>query len=445
MQNSKILRYYSSIQYLGMHKVEMSDIIIFMNQLTSSPTSLDKLKTVFFLGLTCNFTTFAGCTVIWVILAKNSWVSGFWEMLFTVIAFAPVFMGDAINNYTLGRIKIEQQQGWDDVQISVSGREKVARYYKLYRFMAILPAYLLAAAIVATFGAEPTTVKYLKVAFFVAFTLNFFRANHLLQCFIAPRLPAYGGKALAIRSFIIASIFAIWYIYFWFYEPQPMSKLAIFGSGSLYFLLNAILQPLPTRYSLLRPSKPRSRAAFFTIEILSEGQLQAIPGAEKIDQTTLQPLFEMGFTFLGNIRMPLIELPLFQAWGKAMVSSDGKTMALLLGTEVKKGLHHSLIAVKGDRYVITTNFGAGHARLPTEVNYQPQERNYSLNDLLDCHKKAINDDFEPIARQAWPRLENLVKSVIRFLESETVQKQQAKSGTAETVTDAEIKPPGSES
>lgn len=409
-----------------------------MNKLTSNPTSLDKLKTVFLLGLTCNLTTFAGCSLIWIILVKNDWISGFWETLFTVMAFAPIFMGDAINNYTLGRIRIEQQNGWDDVQISVSGREKVARYYKQYRLLSILPAYLLAAAVAAKFGADQATIQLLKTAFFAAFVINFLRATHFLQCFIAPRLPGYGGRTLVIRSFLTAAVFSSWFVYFWFHGPLPMSKLAIFGSGMLYFFINAVLNPLPTRFSLLRPGKPHSKAAFFTIEILNDEQLHAIPGTEKIDPQSIKSLGENGLAFLGNLRMPLIELPLFQAWGSAMVSADGKTLLLLLASEVKKGLHHTLVSVCGNKYVITTDFGAGQAKLPAEVMYKPCEKGTSVKDLLACHNSMIDDNFEQIAPQAWPRLESLVKSVIRFLENETTQRRQAQATAASINTNPAV-------
>ena len=123
-----------------------------MNVTTSSSTGLDKLKAVFFLGLSCNLTTFTVCAITWIVMAKNGWVSGIWQTALTVLAFIPVFMADAIDNYVLGRIRLEHEKGWDDVQISVHGRQKVARYYQFFRILSIIPAYLLAAVMIASYS-----------------------------------------------------------------------------------------------------------------------------------------------------------------------------------------------------------------------------------------------------------------------------------------------------
>lgn len=405
-----------------------------MNQITSNPTSFDKLKTVFFLGLTCNFTTFIGCAAIWIVLSRNEWVNGLIETILVVFAFAPAFMADAVNNYTLGRIRLEQEKGWDDVQISVRGREKVAHFYKFYRALSILPAYLLAAAMLATYGTDLLLVQHLKLGFLLAFMLNFSRSTFLLQKYIAPRLPGYGGRRLMIRTLVISTTFALWYLWFWSQPAGMMSKLAILGNGLFYFFLAGVLHPLPTRFSLLRPGKPASRAAFFGIEILSDEQLQAIPGGTIFNEALRQPLVEAGFSFLGNIRMPLIELPLFQAWGVAMISSDGRTLGLLLDTEVKKGPHRSLISSSNGRFVITTDFGTGQAKFPAEVCYKLVERGLNKVEMLKLHNGRLNSEFEQLNILAWQRLEELVKKILRFLESETIERRRA-AGKANNTND----------
>lgn len=406
-----------------------------MNQLTSNPTSFDKLKTVFFLGLTCNFTTFFGCAAVWIALARNEWVSGLIETALIVFSFAPVFMGDAVSSYTLGRIKLEAEKGWDDVQISVRGREKVAKFYRFYRALSILPAYLLAASIVATWGGDALLVQRLKIAFLVACALNFARSAHLLQRFIAPRLPGYGGRRLVWRMLIISGIFTAWYLWFYNLPHQAMSKLAIIASGVLYFIISGVLHPLPTRFSLLRPGRPASRVAFFSVELLSDEQLQAIPGSGIFTEALRQPLCEAGFRFLANIRMPLIELPLFQSWGVAMISADGRTLGLLLDTEVKKGPYRCLISVGGGRFVITTDFGSGQAKFPAAVCYKLVERSLNKAEMLKLHHARTGGDFEQLNSVAWQRLEELVKTILRYLESETAERRRnaapaAQAGTA---------------
>ncbi|NCB37741.1 MAG: hypothetical protein EOM80_03140 [Erysipelotrichia bacterium] len=408
-----------------------------MNQLTSKPASFDKLKAVFFLGLTCNFTTFIGCCIIWITISRNEWQSGILETALVVMSFIPVFMADAINNYTLGRIRLEHEKNWDDVQISVKGREKIARYYKFYRALSVLPAYLLAAAMLATFGYPETTVYYLKIAFFFAFVLNFLRSIFFLQRFIAPRLPSYGGKRLTIKAFLTATVFSLWFIYFISLPHAAMSKTIIFSSGLLYFLLAAVLHPLPTRFSLLRPGRSASKAAFFSIEILSEEQLLSMPGAEKINGQLYQDLSDRGFTFLAHIRMPLIELPLFQSWGTALLSADGKVLAMLLDSEIKKGIHRTLLSYDNDKFVITTDFGSPQAKFPAQVHYKIIEKSKTNADMIELHTAMIDGNFENLSVKAWNCLEKLIHNILRFLESETAERK--RSSTAEVSANSENK------
>lgn len=396
-----------------------------MNSVTSSPTSFDKLKSVFFLGLTCNLTTFIGCTAVWITLARNGWAEGLINTVLAVFVYIPVFMGDAINNYTLGRIRLEFQKGWDDVQISVHGREKVARLYVVYRIISILPAYLLASIFVYSNGNDASLVWNLKIAFFLACSLNFARASYMLQKFIAPRLPSYGGKSLLIRLLISSTLLGSWLIWLFGRPHGPLSGPAIFAGGLLYFLIGGVMHPLPTRFSLLKPGRPASRKAFFRVELLSDEQLQAIPGGNIFNASLKEPFLNAGFTFHGNIRMPLIELPLFQSWGIAMLSEDGRTLGLLLDTEVKKGPYRSLVSVCQNRFVITTDFGSGQAKFPENISYKLVERSLQKTEMLKLHQAHINNTFEPLNTCAWVKLEELVKSILRFLESETAERKKA--------------------
>ncbi len=405
-----------------------------MNSVTSSPTSFDKLKSVFFLGLTCNLTTFIGCTAVWITLARNGWAEGLINTVLAVFVYIPVFMGDAINNYTLGRIKLEFQKGWDDVQISVHGREKVARFYVVYRMISILPAYLLASVFVYSNGNDPTLVTNLKIAFLLTCGLNFARGSYMLQKFIAPRLPSYGGKSLLIRLLIASTVLGSWFVWLLGLPPGPLSGWAIFAGGLLYFLVAGIMHPLPTRFSLLKPGRPASRKAFFRVELLSDEQLQAIPGGNIFDAALKEPFLNAGFTFHGNIRMPLIELPLFQAWGMAMLSADKRILGLLLDTEVKKGPYRSLISVCQNRFVITTDFGSGQAKFPENISYKLVERSLQKTEMLKLHQAHINSSFEPLHECAWGKLEELVKSILRFLESETAERKRAADPHPTTVT-----------
>jgi len=406
-----------------------------MNATTSGSTGLDKLKAVFFLGLSCNLTTFTGCAITWIVMAKNGWVSGIWQTALTVLAFIPVFMADAIDNYTLGRIRLEHEKGWDDVQISVHGRQKVARYYQFFRFLSIIPAYLLAASMIVSFSDHPQTAHTLKIAFLVAFAAQFYRSYWLLKRHIATRLPSFGGRRLTGRTLIIASIFTLWFIYFWNLPAQPYSLGQIAGSGLLYFFISALLHPLPTRYSLTRPGRPIARGNFFKVEVINSEQLDSLPGAAEID-TVLQNSFESArFCHLANIRMPLIELPLFQCWGQAHLDQDNKILLLLLACEPHKGIHRCLISRVADKYLITTDFGAQQAKFPDSISYQLLDRKTPGEEILRQHQNRITTTAEVLSDQPWQHLEAIVKSVIAFLESEHTRTRTA--GISEGVISSE--------
>lgn len=389
-----------------------------MNVTTSSSTGLDKLKAVFFLGLSCNLTTFTGCAITWIVMAKNGWVSGIWQTALTVLAFIPVFMADAIDNYVLGRIRLEHEKGWDDVQISVHGRQKVARYYQFFRFLSIIPAYLLAAAMIVSFSEQPQTAQTLKLAFLFAFAVQFYRSYWLLKRHIATRLPSFGGRRLTGRTLIIASIFTLWFIYFWNLPAQPFSLSQIVGSGLLYFFISAMLHPLPTRYSLTRPGRPIARANFFKVEVINSEQLDSLPGAAEINDNLLQPFTAANFRHLANIRMPLIELPLFQCWGQAHLAEDEKTLLLLLACEPHKGIHRCLISQIAGQYLITTDFGAQQAKFPGSISYQLTDRKTSGEEILRQHQNRITATADSLSNQPWQHLEAIIRSVIAFLESE---------------------------
>lgn len=402
-----------------------------MNLTTSGSTGLEKLKSVFFLGLTCNLTTFAGCAVTWIILAKNGWVSGIWQTLITVLSFIPIFMADAINNYTIGRIKLEHDKGWDDVQISAQGRQKVASHYQFFRLLSIIPAYLLAAAIIAGFSGDEGIIQALKLAFLLAFAVQFYRCYWLLHRYISTRLPSFGGRRLIGRSMIIASVFTLWYLYFWKLPAQPLSLSQIFASGLLYFFISAALHPLPTRYSLIRPGRPIAKGNFFKVEIIDDELLSSLPGAEEINQNLRQPFIDAGFTLIANIRLPLIALPLFQSWGQLFIAGDKKTLLLLLACEPQKGTHRSLVSLHGDKYTLTTDFGTPQAKFPGNIDCIIHERKIASAELLMLHHKHSGDNADEFSAEPWHHLETMIKSVIAFLESENARARS--SGTANGV------------
>lgn len=407
-----------------MHYRPGNVIIDHMEQVAAGNKAVDRIKSVFLLGLSSNFTTLVGLVMVWIILSRNDWVYGFWETAFTILAFAPVFMGDAINHYCLGRIRLEHYKGWDDIQVTSEGRIRVAHYYYIFRMVSVLPAYLLAGVFISSFGPEVATRTFMKQAFLAAFILNFFRATWFLKSCIAPRLPGYGGKKLFIRTFLAALAFSGWFLYMWMTPGAPYSKSFIFISGFFYFFLNAFLQPLPTRYSLLRPGKASRREAYFSVEVIEDEQLESLDNAVKINATTAEFITGFKFEKLKNIRLPLIELPLFQAWGTISCDPEGKIGLLVLDSEVKRGVHRSMVSYSGENIFITTDFGAPQAKFPANVKYQGLEKNITHEKMLEAHAKFTSEcDMENVKSAICVKLEKFVKNMIKFLETDATAKR----------------------
>lgn len=397
-----------------------------MKQSGVSNQAVERLKSVFMLGLTSNMTTFAGLLLIWILTARSELVSGFLNTLLTVLAFTPTFMADAINHYCLGRIKLEHIKGWDDIQITPESRSQIAHHYQLFRIASIVPSYLLAASALSALGLASAEIELnLRLAFLAAFILHFARATWFLHHCVAPRLPGYGGRKLFWRSSIAILAFAGWFGYYssqvaTLSEKSVYSASAfIFLSGVFYFFLNAFMHPLPTRYSLLRPGKVTRREVFFAIEVLDQEQFAALNGVDAINAAAEECRRVLHFEKISNIRMPLLELPLFQAWGNIFIDASGKTAMLILDSEVARGVHRSLISFVGDSIFITTDFGAPQAKFPPGVTYCNLNRNLSATELMQKHQQQLGSaDPDNIRNSVCLKLEHFVKSMIKFLEKD---------------------------
>lgn len=415
----------------------MNVIIITMNKITSNSARFDKLKTVFFLGLSCNFTSLVGCIAVWVALDKLGYADGAIATALLVLSFAPIFMADAVNNYTLGRIKLEQEKNWDDVQVTPHGRKKVGLFYKFYRMLSIFPAYLLAASFVATYSQNAQAVHNLKFTFLFAFILNFTRAMTFLKNAVAPRLPSFGGRSLVARMIVISLCFSFWFMWFKQLEAVPTPKLYIFLSGIFYFIVSGIMHPLPTRFSLLSPGKHVTREAFLTIELISEKQLNLISKENITTPENTQPLEKEGFTLVKHVRMPLIELPLFQMWGSAYLNENKNIMAFLFENEIKKGLSFTFLSVKNGSYIITTSFETEGVRFPQGIDYEEADKSLKPSEILKLHINRMGMDSENLSDTPWKHLENLFKSIIDFLHTGTAQRRKITKKTGNEIADNE--------
>ncbi len=397
-----------------------------MKQGIAGNQAVERLKAIFMLGLTSNLTTFVGLILIWILAARHNLVSDVFEVLLTVLPFTPIFMADAINHYCLGRVRLEHLKGWDDIQITAEGRAINAHHYQLFRFSSILPSYLLAAAVLASLGnATPALQINLRLAFLAAFILHFARATWFLHRCVAPRLPGYGGHRLVWRTAIAATAFAAWFAYFSIKAHEMAGMTMPTGAGFtlifgvFYFFLNAFIHPLPTRYSLLRPGKVTRREAFFSVEILDNEQFAATSNAGAIDARAASVGHALNLKKLNNIRLPLLELPLFQSWGSLFLDQSGKMAMLVLDSEVDRGIHRSLVSFAGDRIFITTDFGSPKAKFPEYVSYNSADRKVTDQQLLQTHITHIAGfNADDISSSICLKLENFIKAMISFLEKD---------------------------
>jgi hypothetical protein len=408
-----------------------------MKQNDSNLTRFDKFKTIFYLGLSCNFTSIVGCVAVWVALTKLEYSSSIFATVLLALCFVPIFMADAVNNYTLARIKLEQEKGWDDIQITPESRVNVHKGYKIYRAFSILPSYALAAVFVASYSSSasanlPKIMPSLKLLCLVLFVLCFTRAMTFLKQGIIPRIPSFGGKSFINRMLAVSIIFSFWFIYFWQWNTYPATKSYILFSGFLYFILSGIIHPLPTRFSLLSRGKP-SCQSFLTIELITQEQLDNLSKEKIAEKVAADPTLTEGFQFLRYFKMPLIELPLFHMWGLAFLNESKNILAIFFENEVKPGISCALISSLNNNYTITTNFHADGVSFPGTIFYERMNEDLKFSEMLKFHFNRINEGSEDISKTAWNHLESIFKQIIEFLKVGSVcYKKTTKISTNET-------------
>jgi hypothetical protein len=261
-------------------------------------------------------------------------------------------------------------------------------------------------------------VQLLKIAFLISFSIHFLRNSFFMQKYFAPRIPGFGGKTLFKRSFLVASFFALAYLYLWFRPHAAFSKLEILLVGFVYFIVCAVLQPLPTKFSLLKPGRRPGKKAFFGIEVIHENEIQANELAQ-IEEAYAGSEMKEQLDFNNFIRMPLLELPLFQAHGRLFVETGKKVAVLFLFSEVRKTVHRSLISWKKEKLYITTDFGSPQAKFPANFFYKDYSKAESLKGLFNEHLQL--DDFDLIDESnLYAKLESAVKEMIVFLETDSI-------------------------
>lgn len=374
------------------------------------------MKSIFALGIGSNFFTLAGIAVGMVVLGKTGWVDGLFGQIWMSLCLAPVFMGDAVNAYVLGRIRLEGEKGWDDVQITPEGRAALGRFHRFWRTLSFLSALMLGLILLTSLAPDPSTGQAFQPLFLALFLAHACRCLITIQTCYVPRVPMFGGSWLARRAAVTGAIFGGWMLWLWMRPAGPFSSFGFLFHGTVYFLLCATLQPLPSKFSVL--ARTKAPVQDLSVHPLPEGIENP---AEKIaiSQAAAWWKAETSFASLGFFRMPLLELPLFSASGEAFRSSDGRVLALLLISEVRPRVHRTLVSRLGDEAVVTTDFGAPDARFPEGIRYGTAPADESDAAMLERHRACLPPDGAALEDPPWEFLAALGVMMLQFLAQKT--------------------------
>ena len=383
-----------------------------MNALLPPPKSGEKLKAIFALGIGSNFFTLTGGAISMIVLGKTGWVDSFFDQVWFSFCLAPTFMGDAVNSYVLGRIRLEKMKGWDDVQILPEGRESLLRLHRFWRTLSFISATLLGLILLTSLSPDPSAGRALCPLFLVVFTAHAARCMLTIQTCFAPVVPMFGGSWVIRRAAVTGAIFGGWLLWLWTRTPGPLSGLGFLLHGTVYFLMCAFLQPLPSKFSVIQP---QTNSVHDMCASPLENGLEN--PAERVAVANVSAWWKAdgGFTSVGFFHMPLIELPLFQSYGEALRSPDGKILALILLTEVKPRIHRTLVSMVDDGAYITTDFGAPDAHFPEGFHYQTIASTETDPAFLNKHAERVPANLDPIDSPPWDALTALSIMMLQFL------------------------------
>ncbi len=163
-------------------------------------------------------------------------------------------MGDAVNNYVLGRIRLEEQNDWDDIRITSQYKTRISKYYTIYRAFSILSSYgIVVIFVILLLGNSSSPVwllKYLVPSVAVIAFIHFGLAFQTMIKGIAPEIPEYKKQGLYYRIIFIFLVCIGWYALFQKYYAENISQLFAFISSVFYFIVSGMMHPLPAKGSL---------------------------------------------------------------------------------------------------------------------------------------------------------------------------------------------------
>lgn len=237
-----------------------------MQSQTSGNSGFNKLKTILFLGLSCNYTTLVGCITVWVFLQHFNLVSDWFKAGTITLSVMPFFMGDAVNAYVLGRIKLEHKNDWNDIKIVFQEKERIANFYSLYRGISILTSYGAVALIICHLG-KISIPKWSIILLAVVGILHLSRCLLTIIKGIAPIITSYKKPGTLYRVIFLLIISLLWYYLFTLQNLSNLNNMFVFISGILYFILCGTMHPLPSNGSLI--------SSILRDSIISAAQAQA--------------------------------------------------------------------------------------------------------------------------------------------------------------------------
>jgi len=390
----------------------------------------DKLKATLILGIGSNFSTMAGILAGWVLLGRTGWVDGFWSQILVALLLAPTFMGDAINAYALGRIRLDTLHGWDDIQITEEGRRALGTLHHARRLLSFLTAAALAFLLLVSFAPDPGRFGAVRMLFPALLVLHAARCFHTVHAYVAPRIPAFGGMALVKRFALAFGIGIPWVCWLILRAPAPEAWWSMILHGTVYFLISGWLQPLPSKFSVFQAGRSGRRLPRLVVEPLRGGLADpAISGDVRREAGAWQS--DHGFALLSDVRMPLLEMPLFEATGTALASADHRAVLLLLQSEVRPRPHRTLVSWLEGKAFVTTDFGATTARFPGGITYLSRPAGEAPATFLAAHEAAIDAGrAQTIPQPPWPALQAMVEAMVVFLHREIQVPSAATSAAA---------------
>lgn len=377
---------------------------------------LDKVKANFVLGFTSNFMTLAGIVAAWIFLVRLELVDSFWQMLLTTFALIPALMGDSMDAYVLGWISLETKNNWNDVRITPEGRAFLMKGNALWRALSIATTVCLCAIFLTSLLPDAQAWKWLTWAFTVLLSLQVLRCHITIFLHFAPVVPIFRGRFLRYRvaATVISSI--LWLLWLHSREAVPFSKWSMIGHGTLFFLLSAVLHPLPSKFSIFRIPLEPAIPVPEKIEWVTDEKL--IPGFSDPRMIKERELWtsQSNFLPLGFLRMPLLELPVFGAGGQIFLSPERNALFLLLKSDIHQRHHRTLVSCLGNKVLITTDFGAPDLRLPEGFDYVNQPPATTAADFLSAHQRRFSTPPETLDTDPEARINALTDRVREFLQ-----------------------------